>query len=357
MDFVLFLEAHQPFVLRREQPRRLESWLDLVDIESTRRLFEKAAGECYTPLFRLLEELKPHGVRVGLRVSGVLLAQAERWGRGLVEQLRHLVSTGAVELVAGPYYNSIPHLLPSEEFVKQVEQHAASIRETFGVEAKALAAPYLTYSDEVGRLARDELGLRVALAEGEPRSLAWRTSHFVYKHPLKDLSILVRDQELSNEVAFGLGKWLTAAHFASRVSRVEGTSVLVALPAETFGTFVPAGAGAFDFLRWLPKELGRYAWVRFALPSEAAEREPVDVLSAPQPVTWLETKDLRPLTESTLQQMLLALLLELRGPAERAGLLEAWRILTQADYLLASRSPQTAIKLAKALCALQASLG
>ncbi len=353
MDLVLYVEAHQPPVLRGEPPARPESPWSLIDVEATRSLFERALEQCYLPLLETLEELAPAGLKVGLRATGLLLEFAERWGGSLLELLSSLISKGVVEPVAGPYFNALPALLPAEELVEQVRLHQAKLRELFGLEAKVFAEPYLAYSDDVGQLVREKLGLRAALAEGAAQVLAWRTPHFVYRHPSVDLSILVRDHRLSDEVAFGLGRWFTAAHFAERVSKVEGTTVLVAVPAETFGLFVPAGAGAFEFLRWLPKELSRHPWVRPALPSEAAAREPVDVLSVPQPVTWLETKDLRPLAESPTQRLLLALLAEAREAAAEAGALDAWRLLTQADYLLASRDPDAALRLARALCALR----
>jgi len=356
VDFVLYLEMHQPLVLRREPPAKVESWWDLTDVEASKAAFERAQGTCYLPLLRTIEELAPSGLKVGLRVSGVLLESAELWGKSLLEQLGSLVSIEAVELVAGPHFNLPPLIFPADELVEQVKLHRAKLKELFGVEAEVFAAPYLAYSDEIGRLVKDELNLRAVLAEGAMHVLAWRTPHFVYKHPSRDLSILVRDQEISNQVAFGLGKWLTAAYIAERASRIEGTTLVVAVPAETFGLSVPASAGAFEFLRWLPKEFAKHPWIRFATPSDAAGKEYVDVLNVPQPVTWLESKDLRPLTESAAQQMLLALLTELKGRVRRE-LLGAWRFLAQADLLLASRSMDAALRLAKALCALRASAG
>lgn len=356
MDFILYLELHQPLELKREPPSRVASWLDLVDWSASRRRFEEAASRCYTPLLKVLDELAPQGLRAAARVSGVLLEQAERWDRSLLEAIGGLVSRGALELVAGPYFNT-PPVLPLEELVEQARVHAAKLRELFGIEARVYANPYLAYSDDIGTALSDSLGARAVLAEGAHHLLAWRAPYFVYKHPSRGIALLLRDPNLSNEVAFGLGKWLTASALAERASRAEGHVVVVGVPAETFGLAVPASSGAFEFLRWLPRELAKHPWVRFATPSEVVERyEPVDVLSAASPVSWLETKDLRPLTESPLQQASLTLLLELRERAARAGLAEAWRLLTQADLLLASRSITAAARLLKAICALRSTL-
>jgi len=355
LDFVLYLELHQPLELKREPPSRISSWLDLVDWGASRRRFEEAASRCYEPLLRLLDELATQGLRVAARVSGILLEQAERWGRSLLEAIGELVSKGVLELVAGPYFNT-PPALPLEELVEQTQLHAAKLRELFGAETRVCANPYLAYSDDVGSALSDGLGARAVLAEGVHRLLAWRAPYFVYRHPSRSLVLLLRDPNLSNEVAFGLGKWFTASALAERASRAEGCVVVVGVPAETFGLAIPASSGAFEFLRWLPRELAKYPWVRFATPSEVIDRyEPVDVLSAPTAVSWLEAGDLRPLTESPLQQAILSLLLELREGATKAGLAEAWRLLTQADYLLASRSVAAALRLLKALCALRSS--
>jgi len=356
LDFVFYLELHQPLELKREPLSRVSSWPDLVDWEASRRRFEEAASRCYEPLLRLLGELAAQGLRAAARVSGILLEQAERWSRGMLETIGGLVAKGALELVAGPYFNA-PPVLPLEELVEQTKLHAAKLRELLGAEARVCANPYLAYSDDVGSALSDGLGARAVLAEGVRHLLGWRAPYFVYRHPSRSLALLLRDPSLSNEVAFGLGRWLTASALAERASRVEGCVVVVGVPAETFGLAVPASSGAFEFVRWLPRELAKYPWVRFATPSEVVERyEPVDVLSAPTAVSWLEAGDLRSLTESPLQQAILSLLLELREGAAEAGLAEAWRLLTQADYLLASRSVAAALRLLKALCSLRSSL-
>lgn len=357
MDFTVYLEAHQPLILRKQPRERIASWLDLVDEQSSRALFETALRRSYEPLLKLLAELAPTGFRVGLRVSGTLLDQAERWGRVFLEELRSLVAKGVTDLVAGPYYNSLAFLLSQDEYVEQVEMHVKRLDELFGVRPKVLSNPYLAYSDEVGRLAYDRLGMRAVIAEGAPQVLGWRTPHFVYRHPIHQLRVLVRDSELSNEVAFGLGKWLRADFFADKVSRSAGSVVIVGVPAETFGLSVPREQGAFEFLRWLPRELAKHRWVRIAVPSEVAEKEPVDLFSSPTVVTWLETKDLRSLTESPLQAALLSQLGDLREHARAAGLIEAWRVLTQADLLYAAKGVSAFASVQRAVCSFYTSAG
>ncbi|MCS7104129.1 MAG: hypothetical protein NZ954_01000 [Thermofilaceae archaeon] len=354
---MLYLEMNQPIELKKEPPTRVSEWVDLVDEAVMRKRFEEAAGRCYTQLMKVLEELIPHGFKVGVKVSGTFLEQAERWGKWLLEELTSLVSRGAVELIAGPYFNSPPLLIPNDEFVDQVRLHVKKVEEVFGCKPRVFAGPYLAYSDEVGRLVSDELGFKAALTEGVAQVLAWRSPHFVYKHPARDLLLLPRDQTLSNEIAFGLGKWLTAAILAEKASHVEGHAVLLGVPAETFGLAIPATAGVFEFLRWLPRELAKYPWASFATPSEAIEKhEPIDVLSIPNPVSWLESGDLRLLSENLLQQVVLSLLTELRGLAAEKGYQKAWRLLTQSDLLLSLRNVSTAIRALKATCALREAL-
>jgi len=355
---VIYLEFHQPYVLRDQPPRALRSWRDLVDEGATRARFEEALRRSYRPLLRLLASLAAEGVKLGVRVSGVLLEQALEWGAEVVEGLASLISKGAIEPVAGPYYNSPPPpLLPEEEYVEQVRLHIEMIGERFGVRPASLANPYLAYSDAIGAVACEKLGLRVALAEGAPRVLGWRAPHFVYRHPTCDLRLLVRDAALSNSIAFGLGRWLTAEALAREAARAGGHVVVLGVPAETFGLAIPAEAGAFEFLSWLPREVGKYPWLRFATPSEAASRDPVDVLSAPYPVSWLEPKDLSPLTASPLQAAVVAELEALRGAALSSGLGEAWRLLTQADLLHSASTLTGFSRLWRALCSLRCSVG
>lgn len=356
MKLIVHLELHRPLELRKDPPGRLRQWVDLVDESATKSHFSEAYNSCYSKLFKLLEELKPLGFKVSARVSGSLLEQAERWGRQLLDRLSSLLSLEVLELATGPYFNSPPLLVPPEEYVEQLITHAKRVEELFGVKPFLVSNPYMIYSDEVGELTAST-GVGAVLAEGTPRVLAWRAPHFVYKHPLRDICVLFRDHELSNKVAFGLGKWLTASVFAEEASKAQGHVVVVGVPAETFGLAVPESKGALDFLRWLPREVAKRPWVSFSTFRDVvALHEPVDAISVSCPVSWLETKDLKPLTDSPLQQLALSILAETWSGARDAGLIDAWRVLAQADLLLASSSVAASAKLVKALCSLRAAV-
>ena len=358
MDLILYLEAHQPRRLRGIPPLKLGEADDLLDVELDRSLFEKVAERCYRPLLKLVEASE-NGLKLALKVSGTLLEQMEAWGSDLLESLKSLVSAGRVELVAGPYYHSIASLIAPEELVEQTRMHVDLIDELMGVRPKVFSNPFLIYDDRVGQLVSEELGMSVVIAEGSPRVLGWRAPSYVYKSPASETRLLLRDYRLSDEVSFGLGRgYVRADSYATRVSRIEGQVVVVGLPAETFGEFIPAEAGAFEFLKWLPRELSKYPWVRFSTPSEAASKyEPVDELAVSQPVSWLEGKDLSALTGSPLQVAALEILRELRVKALSSGLARAWRLLSQADLLYSMRASMGVfLKFERAACSLRSSI-
>ncbi|RLF06418.1 MAG: hypothetical protein DRK00_01625 [Thermoprotei archaeon] len=357
MDFVLYLEAHQPRRLRAQLSSRIVKADDVLDESLDRRVFERVAEKCYRPLLKLLESVG--GLRVAMKLTGTLLEQMESWGDDLIEMVRGLAWEGRIELVAGPYYNSVAGLVDEGELVEQTRRHVELLAELTGVRPACFANPYLIYYDEIGELVSRELGLRVIITEGSPRVLGWRAPSYVYKARASDARLLLRDYRLSDEVAFGLPRGqVRVDEYAAKVSRVEGQVVLVGLPAETFGEHAPASMEAFDFLRRLPSELSKYPWVRISTPSETVKRyKPVDELRVRQPVSWLEDKGLSTLTGSPLQVAAIEILRELMPRALASPLARAWRLLSQADILYSMRRDlKTFLEFERAACALRSSL-
>jgi len=356
VDLVLYLDAHQPRRLRRVPPKKLLRAEELLDEKLDKAVLERVAQTCYKPLLQLLVSEK--GLRLALRLSGTLLEQMEAWRPDLLELVKALARKGKVELVASPYYNSVASLIDAGEFVEQVKQHFKLLIELVGVKPRVFANPFLLYSNEVAWLVGEELGLDVVIAEACPRILGWRAPSYVYRAPKSRVKLLLRDYRLSDEVAFGLSTGLQASDYAAKVSRIEGQVVLIGFPAETFGEFIPAGAGVFEFLKGLPRELSRYPWMRISTPSETAHRyEPVDELNVQEPVTWFEGKNVSALTESPLQAAALEILRELMGKALSSSMARAWRLLTQADILYSMKSDISAfMAFERAACALRSSL-
>lgn len=350
------MEAHQPRRLRSSPPSTLTSADDLIEDELDSLIFRRVSERCYRPLLETLEATK--GLKAALKVTGTLLEQIMAWEPELLEDIKSLTREGKVELVTGPYYNSLAGLIDPMEFVEETKLHIELLDKLMGVKPGVFANPFLIYDDEVGRLVGQELGLKVVMAEASPRVLGWRAPSYVYVAASSPTELLLRDYRLSDVVAFGLARGLWASDYAARISKVEGQVVLVGFPAETFGELIPASAGVFEFLKSLPRELSKYPWVRISTPSEAVEEyEPVDELCVEEAVSWLESKDISPLTRSPLQAAAFEMLRELKEKALSSQLARGWRLLAQGDLIYSMGSSLEAfITFERAICALRTAL-
>ena len=254
----LHLRAHQPDVLR---PLRLRSGQALqrsgvaaqtyfippavaadgyfdegATIIRTADLVERT----YQPAFALLEDLIEQsrgGIRVGLGLSGLLLDRLGDRHANIIDALRRLLATNAVELTNESYYHSPAWLYAEDEFKQQLNQHAERCQVLLGVRPK-------TVVDSIGGAG---LGGRLATVL-DPRSNAQTFIHG-----------LITEQN-------------------------PRSSHACALELESLGELGPRG---FEFLSELVSE-ARTAKLRFLLPKEIASSD--DRLASPFRTT--EQRDL-----------------------------------------------------------------
>lgn len=363
-----YFQVHQPYRLKDIRVTDIGSLEQgaYFDEEINRAIFRKVAEKCYLPanatLLKLLKTRKDF--RVAFSLSGVFLDQCREYGPDVLASFRALAKTGRVEFLCETYYHSLSSLFSIGEFCEQVEKHATMITKLFGVRPKVFRNTELVYSNEIAEVAR-LMGFRAILAEGADRILLGRTPNVVYapprfslpvswqrviaRHrihpsPLKTMRTLLKNYQLSDDIAFRFGDAhrsktpLTADTFAEWVSLSQGKSVNLFMDYETFGEHQWADTGIFRFLQALPAALAQRG-IRVRTPSETAVscgRGTLPVLDAHAPVSWADTeRDLSAWRGNSLQEAAFAgiyalepLIKKLRNPA----LLEVWRRLQTSDH-------------------------
>ena len=82
----------------------------------------------------MLELIREFGTafKVSYSISGTALEQFEAHVPEVIASFRQLADTGQVEFLAETYAHSLASLGNRDEFVRQVEKHAAKIEELFG---------------------------------------------------------------------------------------------------------------------------------------------------------------------------------------------------------------------------------
>jgi alpha-amylase len=353
---VFMFELHQPIRLKPYSAlylsERISRNIDaMYDWQLNEEVFKRATSKCYRPALKILwESIKSCDFKFSLSMSGVWMEQALKYSPDLIDLLRKVVDSGAVELVAQTYYHSISPLLWSlDELREQVEESRRTLWEVFGFRARTAEATEFIYNNDIGRLFWN-MGFKASVTEGVERVLAWRSPNYVYSAYGCDLRLLLRNYRLSDDVAFRFSNslWdqypLTADKYASWVAMSPGDLVFVAMDFETFGEHYMPESGILDFLRWLPREL-RARGIESMTISEAIEKyRPVDVYDVPpwNTISWADLeKDLSPWKGSDLQLKAIELYEELGMYAKAVGgeYLRHWRNMGVSDnfYYMSSK--------------------
>lgn len=348
----LYLHIHQPFRVRPYTVFDIGHQANYFLLQNdtnlnNERVFHKVATKSYRPMLGLIEKLlaEQPEFRLSLSISGVFIDQAELWGSDLIEQLRRIVATGRVEIVAETYHHSLAFFYSRQEFESQVALHRSKIQSLFGATPTAFRNTELAYNNELAQWA-EQAGYQTILAEGWDPVLAGRTPNAVYRpEGTQSLKLLLKNYRLSDDIAFRFSNrtWseypLAADTFTQWLdqSTQAGPLVNLFMDFETFGEHQWADTNIFGFFEqlvntWLSQEDRTFYTVTQAAQSMDAQ----DVVSMPNVVTWADSeRDLSAWTGNSLQQEALKHLYAVEHDVMRSGdeaLIRDWRYLQSSDH-------------------------
>lgn len=322
-------QMHAPYRLKRYRFFDIGQDHYYYDDMQTEDQISWLAQNSYMPLLCTVREmvnLSRGRFHCGVAVSGLMLDLCQQFAPEVIDVMKELAATKAVEFVCVPYAHSLASEYDREEFEAQVKMTAALIEELFGQKATTLWNTELNYSDEVAEIAH-KLGFKAAMTEGSKHLLSWKSPNYLYQSAVsKSLKLLLRNTPLSDELSFHFSDptWynfpMDAEKYANQLAAIEGEEPIVNIwvGADTFGIRQNAGTGIFDFLKALPyyvmeREMG------FMTPAEAAKKLTAgEVISSPYPNTWCgEGKDLSAFNGNDLQHEALE---KLYAVAERVHL-------------------------------------
>jgi len=307
-------QIHAPYRLKRYRFFDIGQDHYYYDDMQTEDQISWLAQTSYLPLLGTIKEMvaMSHGkFHCGLAISGLTLQLCEQFAPEVVDLLKELADTKAIEFVAVPYSHSLASEYDLNEFEEQMRQSLTLIEELFGQKATTAWNSELIYSDELADR-EIKMGFKATMTEGAKHLLSWKSPNYVYASASgKSLKLLLRNTTLSDELSFHFSDpaWynfpMDAQKYANQIAAIEGDEPIVNIwvGAETFGVRQNSGTGIFDFLKALPyycleKNIG------FLTPGEAAKKlSAVDVIPSPYPTTWCgESKDLSQFNGNDLQQ-------------------------------------------------------
>ena len=341
-SIVLYFQVHQPTRLRHFSFFDIGSGESHFDDGHNRDVIRRVAQNCYLPTNAMLLNLisRHPEVKVAFSISGSAIDQFKAYAPEVLESFKALAMTSSVEFLAETDHHALACLVPGDEFELQVLDHVARLHEHFGVRPTIFRNTELIYNNEVATRA-EALGFRGILADGSERLLHGRSPHHLYLAPGDGMKLLLRNYQLSDDIAFRFiqnGRALTVSKYLSWLNAMpaEQDLVLLGMDYETFGEH-HRDANILLFLENLLKNLAQHRTLQMRTPSEAiAHHQPAGTLDVPQYTSWADQeRDLSAWLGNDMQNDAFESLLRLEQDVRRtndAALLDHWRRLQTSDH-------------------------
>jgi len=297
----LYFHIHQPWRLKQTSVFDIGNGSDLFDVAdnlelSNGRVIRKIADKSYRPMLSLLKKLldEEEGFRFALSITGVVIEQMKAYTPDVLDLLKSVVDSGRVEIVGETYYHSLASLYSPTEFLAQISKHRRLIEDEFRVTPSIFRNTEFIYTNQIADIIK-ESGFVGMLAEGADKVLRGRSPTVLYKSPC-GLPLLLKHYKLSDDIAFRFSqshrssKPLTAETYAHWISSYSDANDVVNLfmDFETFGEHQWKDTGIFDFFKYFVHQFMITGNNFSSLEEAVRSREPKDVYSSEEPVSWAD---------------------------------------------------------------------
>jgi len=281
----MYFEVHQPMRLNHFSVFNIgadnDPYHHYFDEKLNREIFEKVAKKCYLPTNNLLLSLINQydgKFRISFSLTGTFVEYCEKYMPEVLDSFKELFKTGAVDLIEETYFHSLSSMYDDlSEFEDQVKMHNQMIKRVFNYQPKVFRNTEAIFDNRIAKKIAD-MGYKGIITEGTEKILNWRSPNYLYKPVNADISVLLRNYSLSDDVGFRFSArhWkgfpLTADKYADWMSQCEGDLVNLFMDYETFGEHQWTETGIFDFLSHLPGKVLNQKYLDFVTVSEAVER-------------------------------------------------------------------------------------
>ena len=345
----LCFRVHQPYCLKKYAFKDIDVQHNYDDAGINAATIDIVANECYLPANEIILSLikKTKGeFKVAFSISGTVLELLQQYRPDVIVSFKALVDTGYVEILAETYNNSLSWLHSKKEFAAQIEKHGTLIKKLFNIEPVVFRNTELIYNNELAKFIADA-GYKGILCEGLAKILKGRTANQTYASPDNgDFGILLRNVELSDDIAFRFGQtsWsqhpLTAKKFAEWIHRhtsIDTCNINLFFDYETFGIHKKIDSGIFEFLKYLPEAVLSNPEFKFKTPTEALDNcYPKDIYNVPNTISWKDkTVDCCMWSSNVMQHNTIKKLYSLEKlvlKSENEKVIDTWRKFQAVDY-------------------------
>ena len=340
-----YFKIHQPYRLKRYRFFDIGNDHYYYDDFANDDIITRVAEQSYMPMCDTILEMirNTNGeFKCAISISGTAFEQLQVYVPECIDKLKQLAATGCVEFLSGPFAHSLASIEDPEEFRRGVMGHDEMVYRNFGVRPTTFANTELIYDDDIASMVYG-MGFKNCLTVGAKHVLGWKSPNYVYSAATAPkLKLLLTNDKLADDVArnFNNPEWpeypLTADRYMDWIAALPQEEQVVNLyfSMDTFGSFLPASTGIFQFMKALP-QFAKERGIVFATPSEVcAKLKAVGEISVPYPISDIdEARDVSAWKGNNLQNEALD---KLYGVAERVSLCDDRKLKQDWEYLQSS---------------------
>lgn len=250
---------------------------------------ERITAECYEPNVRL-GNVNDISFNVGESLASWLEQYSQTTYSGFIEADKYNVSTKSVgNGIAQPMHHTILPLSRLEDSTTQVKWGKQVFSHRFGRQSKGMWLPEMAVSLQTLHILREQGIEWTILTESQVLDKpAGGGPFWVDLGDDRRIKVFVRDEHLSNQLAFNLGHLGGAGRWARNVlspyRQHTGELTVIASDGETFGHH---WQGEEHFLHWLLSYEARAAGYQVVTLAEYIEaNEPTDTIRIKEDTAW-----------------------------------------------------------------------
>ncbi len=215
------LHGHQPFW----QPRNI---------------IEQISGECYDPIFSLVEEID--GFCFTVNTNLCLLEHLEKYRLDVLEKFKRMVQAKKLELVASTAHHPIMPLIPESVQIMQIEEDLRKKEERFGIKhtCQGFFLPEMAFSANIVELLKS-YKYRWTVIDDVPFGAHYGKNSVPFNKivSLKGFKVFMRSNYWSNMISSGkFSFWDIKNMMESQLPNWTGNVpayIIIAMDIETFG--------------------------------------------------------------------------------------------------------------------------
>lgn len=213
------------------------------------RVLDKIAGECYNPLFDLINSR--HNSKFTLNLNWSLTELLIKQGYSdLINKIKYGLDSKKLEITGTAAYHAILPLIPWEEQIRQIRTNYEKNREVFGesYQPKGFFPPEMAFGHEIVDAIKDE-SYQWTITDDQPFNCIHKSVPFNYIPMVDQLPVFLRSNLWSNKISMenhGDGRkfsgWEICNWLISDMSSwFQGKDgyIIIAMDGETFGHHVP----------------------------------------------------------------------------------------------------------------------